>query len=146
MGLRAIRRAFLTPVNVVSLVLAKVESLAWAYLFVIAFSGWLARERPRFGRPLVALAAGIDLVFLLVLAVDGFVDLSGGGVLLLMLSWLGIAKWVLLLWAFALGLPSTAPAADPDEPDDGAYGRSTGSDDARFRSRLRPSSTCSVVA
>ncbi len=106
----------LTPINIVSLVLGKVTTLAWAYLFVIAFGGWLARERPRIGWLLVALAAIIDLIFLVVLAANGFVDLSGGGVLLLMLTWLGIARWVFLLAAFVLGLPSMEGVPVSDEP------------------------------
>ena len=110
-------RELLTPINVVSLVLAKIDALAWAYLLVIAFGGWLAGERPRIGWLLVALAAIIDLIFLLVLAANGLVDLSGGGFLLLMLSWLGIARWVFLLAAFALGLPSMEAVTVSDEPE-----------------------------
>ena len=48
---------------------------------------------------------------------NGFVDPSGGGVLLLMLSWLGVALWVFLLAAFALGLPSMEAATVTDEPE-----------------------------
>jgi hypothetical protein len=106
----------LTPVNVVSLVLAKIETLAWIYLLVIAFGGWLAGERPRIGWLLVALAAVIEVFFLLVLVVSGLVDLSQGGFFLRMLTWLGIAKFGFLLAAFALGLPSTAPVSPSDEP------------------------------
>ena len=71
---------FFTPINVVALILGKIDALAWAYLFVVAFGGWLAGERPRIGWLLVALAAIIDVFFLVVLAANGFVDLSGGGV------------------------------------------------------------------
>jgi hypothetical protein len=108
-------RELLTPVNIVSLVLDKIHTFAWAYLFVIAFGGWLAGERPRIGWLLVALASIIDLIFLVVLAANGFVDLSGGGVLLLTLSWLGTARWVFLLAAFVLGLPSMEVARVTDE-------------------------------
>ena len=113
-------REVLTPINIVSLVLATIDTLAWAYLFVIAFGGWLAGERARIGWLLVALAAIIDLIFLVVLAASGFVDLSGGGVFLIMLSWLGIARWVFLLTAFALGLPSMEGVPVSDEPVAGA--------------------------
>ena len=110
-------RELLTPINIVSLVLEGIDALAWAYLWVIAFGGWLAGERPRIGWLLVALAAIIDLIFLVVLAVNGFVDLSGGGVLLLMFSWLGIARWIFLLAAFVLGLPSMERATISDGPE-----------------------------
>lgn len=112
----ASRAEVLTPVNVLDLILAKIDTLAWAYLFVIAFGGWIAGERPRIGWLLVALGAVIDVIFLVVLVVSGLIDLSGGGFLLLMLTWLGIARWVFLLAAFALGLPSTEGATVSDEP------------------------------
>jgi hypothetical protein len=103
----------LTSVNVINLTIAIVKDLAWAYLFVIAFGGWLAGEQPRSGWLLVALAAIIEVTFLLVTAVGSLVDLSSGAFLLTFLSWLGIGRWVFLLTAFALGLPS----AVSDEPD-----------------------------
>jgi hypothetical protein len=87
--------------------------LAWIYLFAIAFRGWLARERPPIGWLLVALASVVEVFFLLVLVASGFVDLSQGGFFLSVLSWLGIARWVFLLAAFALGLPAPAATGDP---------------------------------
>ena len=103
----------LTPVNVVSLILAKIDTLAWLYLFVVALGGWLAGERPRIGWLLVTLAGVIEVFFQLVLVVSGFVDLSQGGFFLSLLTWLAVARFTFLLAAFALGLPSTATADPP---------------------------------
>ena len=108
--------AILTPINIVSLALSKIDALAWAYLFVVAFGGWLAGERPRIAWLLAALAAVVDVAFLIVLAASGFVDLSGAGSALLVLTWLGLAGWVFLLAAFVLGLPSMAPVSETDRP------------------------------
>jgi hypothetical protein len=106
----------LIPINLVSFVLAKVSTLAWSYLFVIALGGWLAGEQPRIGWPLAAVAASIDVVILLLFAVGGIMNLSEAGPIVnLIIGWLSIANWVLLLLAFATGLPSTAPV--PREPE-----------------------------
>ena len=108
--------SLLSPFNVVFFVLAKLNNLAWAYLFVIAFGGWLAGEQPRIGWLLAALAAGLDVALLLLLGLAGLVDIARAGQAVLeIIGWLGVANWVLLLLAFAVGLPSVAMAVDDPE-------------------------------
>jgi hypothetical protein len=112
----ASRAEVLTPANVLNLILGRIETLAWVFLLVIVVRGWLAGERPRIGWLLVALAAVIDVIFLVMFAMAGLVHISGSGLPLFLLTWLGVARWVLLLAAFASGLPSTAVGPVADEP------------------------------
>jgi hypothetical protein len=106
----------LTPVNVVNLMLAKIDTLAWIYLFVVAFGGWLAGERPRIGWLLVALAAGIEVALQVLIAGTWLTDVSAGGsVVLQIISLAAVTIWVLLLFAFVAGLPFMAPAAEGSE-------------------------------
>ena len=121
----------LTPINLASVVLAKINTLAWVYLFVIGLGGWLVGERPRIGWVLVAFAAAIEVIYLLVTAVGGLLDFSlASELLFLIVHWLGTARWILLLMAFAVGVPSTAP----DAVDDGSETRPTADPQAMTRS------------
>ena len=83
---------------------------------LIAFGGWLAGEQPRIGWLLAALAAGLDVALLLLLGLAGLVDIARAGPAVVeIIGWLGVANWVLLLLAFAVGLPSVAMAPQSSE-------------------------------
>ena len=98
----------LTPGNVVAIVLSAFVSLAWCYLFVIAFRGWRAGEQPRIGWLLVVVAAGISIAVRLLISVSGSLDMSQFGTIVLwVISVAFVSVWVLLLLAFLVGLPST---------------------------------------
>jgi len=105
-----------TPVNLVAIGLGMIVTLSWSYLFVITFGGWLAGEWPRIGWLLVALAAGMEVALPILLTVGRVVDVSQLGVVGLQIGGLlSVSNWVLLLLAFAVGIPSTEVSA-PDEP------------------------------
>ena len=113
---------------------------------VVAVSGWLAQEAPRSAWTLAAVGAGLLLIQALMAPFIGLLPLSQEG-LLGVFGLIGegvFVGWVLLVVALRAG--TAVDRIDPRRRDGRRYARSTGSDDARFRSRLRPSSTCSVVA
>ena len=93
-------------------------TLAWAYLFVVALSGWLAREEPSSGWGLAAVGAGLGLPLGLLAPVMEFVPapqelLIGAIDLLALVALIGL---VLLVVAFVMGLPSTESVADAPDP------------------------------
>jgi hypothetical protein len=107
----------LTPLNFASVALNFVTKLAWSYIFVITFGGWIARERPRIGWLLVAFAAGIEVALPVLFAVGGFAIWQASVVAAQIIGLISVSNWVLLLLAFMVGVPSTAEVAAPDEPD-----------------------------
>ncbi len=107
------------PVLIAGTVLVNLlATLAWAYLFVVALSGWLAREEPRVAWALAAVGAGLALTLRLVAPVMEFVpapqDLLIRAIDLLALG--ALIGFVLLVVAFAMGLPSTESVADAPDP------------------------------
>jgi heme A synthase len=108
-----------------TLVARFLRTLAFSYLVVITAVGWLAQEEPRSAWRLAAVGAGLLLFSVSMAPFIGLLPLSPEG-LLAAISPIqeGVfVGWVLLVAAFALGLPSTAPIPDdetatatPDRP------------------------------
>jgi len=91
------------------------RSLALAYLVVVSVRGWVAQEQPRAGWRVAALGAGFLLLELITpfigvlpLAQDGLVAAIG------LIADVALVGWILLVVAFALGLPSTVPIPDDE--------------------------------
>jgi hypothetical protein len=86
----------------------------------VAIDGWLADEQPRVAWGIAAVGAALHLVVALMVglsAVLGGLAGAGSEVVLAAVTVGSALAWLLLLLAFALGLPSTsAPAATPDPP------------------------------
>jgi hypothetical protein len=92
-------------------------TLAVAYLVVIAVVGWIEHESPRLGWGFAAIGAGLIVLQRLLASVIGVVPLSQD-LLLAVVGRVGEAAllgWVLLVVAFALGLPSTDGLTDDPE-------------------------------
>ena len=118
------------------LVLSLLVTLGWTYVTAVAIGGWLAGEGPRRAWGLAAL--GLLILFVVqsfgsVVTVLAIPDASNAALVITARRVVG------RLAAADRGLPAGAARRS-------SYGRSTGSDADRFRSRLRPSSTCSVDA
>jgi hypothetical protein len=90
--------------------------LALAYLVVVSLAGWLAQEGPRLAWRLAAIGATLLLLQALIAPFIGWLSLSQEGLLaVLRLVQEGVfVGWVLLVVAFALGLPSTASIPDDE--------------------------------
>jgi len=96
-----------------------VEALAWAYLFIVSVAGWRSGEAPRLGWALAALAAGLALLVDLLLPVIILLA-TPQEQLFRMIEAVGIASliaWMLLVVAFAAGLPSTDSVAGDGGPE-----------------------------
>ena len=125
-------------------VLSGLVTLGWAYVATVTVGGWMAGETPKRAWVLAALGASALLGLRLIFSVLGLVPLQADQqpVVFVIIPLVSYAGWLLLAAAFALGLPTLVVRRRGQR----SYGRSTGSDAARFRSRLSPSSTCSVDA
>lgn len=91
-----------------------IATLAWAYLFIVAVVGWRGGETPRLGWGLAALGAGLAVLVDLLLSVIVLLA-TPQEQLFRLFEAVGIASmitWVLLVAAFAVGLPSTESVAD----------------------------------
>ncbi len=108
-----------------SLIASFLRSLAFSYLLVALVAGWLAHEEPRSGWRLAAVGASLIWLQTLAMPFVGGLPLSQEG----LLAFIGLIAdgalvgWVLLVVAFALGLPSTGSIPDegpsvatPDRP------------------------------
>ena len=96
---------------VIGMVLTLVVTLAWAYLVSMTVGGWLAGEQPNRAWGLGALAA----TYLLAHRIYGQLVLWFGEAAFgasVVASYLSLVAWVLLLIAFALGMPTPRPADD----------------------------------
>ncbi len=128
----------------ISLVVSLLVTLAWAYLVTVTVGAWLSGEVPRRAWALAGIAT--TLLFAVRLAIGGrprdrgAVDHDRECRELRVAGRMGAAAGRVLAGFAVAGRGSGGNVRGR------AYGRSTGSDAARFRSRLRPSSTCSVVA
>ena len=92
---------------VLTIVLTLFGGLAWAYLAATTVGGWLARESPR---PAWALGA-IGISYLFAYRLFGDVSLWFGEAVFgfsQVLTYVSFAAWLLLLVAFAIGLPTPA--------------------------------------
>lgn len=91
--------------------------LAVAYLLLVTLTSWLGQEEPRVGWGLAALGSGLMLLNGLLTSVVGLLPVSQDVLLTVVGSMAdaGLVGWVLLIVAFALGLPSTVsvPTDDP---------------------------------
>jgi hypothetical protein len=106
-----------TPLLVVQLlvgvVLSGLETLAWAYVAVVAIGGWIAGDSPRRAWRLAAIGASALYGIRLIIPVLAFIPLDPTIVpLYLIIAFVSYAGWLLLAAAFVLGLP--APASTPD--------------------------------
>ncbi len=90
------------------------STVVWTYLLVVSLNGWLAGETPRFAWALAAIAAAL---FLLVRLANGVgaasVPDSVNMLLINLVGYGSVLAWLVLLAAFAVGLPG--PASDADE-------------------------------
>lgn len=94
----------------IGLILSLLVTLAWAYLASMTVGGWLAGETPNRAWGLGALA----VTYLLAYRIFGQLVLWFGEAarpVSVIASYVSLAAWVLLLIAFAIGLPSP-PAGD----------------------------------
>ena len=108
----------MTLVFVVGALLANLfRVLALSYLVVVSVSGWLAQEAPRSGWRLAAIGAGLLLLQALVVPLLSLVPLPQEDLFALfgIIADGVLVGWVLLVVAFALGLPSTESVVE-DEP------------------------------
>jgi hypothetical protein len=108
---------------VIGFVLSLLLTLAWAYVTAVAIGGWLTREGPR--RAWILAALGLSILFAVRLIASTVAALFLGEAFLTLLTVTTIASaaaWLLLLAAFALGLPAPPdgmgelerePTADP---------------------------------
>lgn len=100
----------LVPIAI-GFVLSIASSLAWLYLTVVIVNGWLAGEAP--GRAWLAAAIGVLLLFVSPLVVSVVLVLeTAGSPFLQVFNYATLAAWLLLLVAFALGLPSPSSTSD----------------------------------
>lgn len=95
----------------IGFVLSIASSLAWLYLTVVIVNGWLAGEAP--GRAWLAAAVGVLLLFVspLIASVVLVVE-AAGGPFVQVFNYATLVAWLLLLVAFALGLPSQISTSD----------------------------------
>lgn len=104
----------------IGVVLTLLVTLAWAYLASMTIGGWLAGEQPDRAWGVGALA----VTYLLAYRIFGQLVLwfgEGAYGVSVVASYLSLAAWILLLIAFAIGLPSppvtaAATAAPTDDP------------------------------
>jgi hypothetical protein len=94
---------------VIGFVLSLLLTLAWAYVTAVAIGGWLTREDPR--RAWILAALGLSILFAVRLIASTVTALFLGDAFLTLLTVTTIASaaaWLLLLVAFALGLPGSS--------------------------------------
>ncbi len=119
-----------------SAVLGVVRIVAWGYLAAMAWRGAFAGESPAGGWRLASIGSGAVILALVLIDLAEIVGYSDEG---LALSYITIAAYsignVLLLAAFAVGLPSLDELEDEDEDegeDDEDDGDEDDEDDARY--------------
>jgi hypothetical protein len=101
-----------TPFNAVAVVLGFLVTIAWAHLLVVAVGGWLAGERPRVGWLLVALGAIVEIALRVLISSGGLlVSPETSGSVVQLIGYASVASWLLLLLAFATGLPARPATA-----------------------------------
>jgi hypothetical protein len=101
---------------VASVVVGLASLLATSYLVAVALAGWLAGERPSIGWALAAASGSVTIAIVAAFALVSLIQPRDLGPLLTVFSIAIAASPVLLLVAFAIGLPSTEPDATPDPP------------------------------
>ena len=95
----------------IGFVLSIASNLAWLYLTAVILGGWLAGETP--GRAWLAAGIAVLMLFLspLVLGLV-FATTSGDSTLLSIFNFATLGAWLLLVVAFALGMPTPAGSSD----------------------------------
>ena len=128
----------------ISFVVSLLVTLAWAYLVTVTVGGWLSGDVPRRAWALAGIAT--TLLFAVRLAIGAVLGTGEPWITIVNRRELRVAGRMGAAVGRVLARFAVAARASRGYVRGRAYGRSTGSDAARFRSRLRPSSTCSVVA
>ena len=111
----------MTPVVLVQfglgIALSLASTIAWAYLAAVTVGGWVAREQPIRAWRLGALAVIILILTpLLTTSFAALVVYAGGpSGLTWIVGFVDAAAWVILLVAFALGLPTLPVASEDDD-------------------------------
>jgi hypothetical protein len=92
------------------------RTLAFSYLVVVSVGGWLAQEAPRSAWRLVAVGAGFLLFSASMAPFIGLLSLSQDGYLAVFafIQEGVVVAWVLMVAAFAVGLPSTESIPDDE--------------------------------
>lgn len=101
----------------IGLILTFLVTLAWAYLVSTTVGGWLAGEAPNGAWALGALAATILFAHRIFAQLIVWFGESAFGISQVA-GYISLVAWVLLLIAFAMGLPSPAPSAATGEDED----------------------------
>lgn len=100
----------------IGIVLSVLLTFAWVYLAAVTIGGWLARDEPRRAWICAGVAVALLFVSRLVVSAIGLIG-DGAFAIAVTATYVSMAGWLLLLLAFALGLPSR-PDDDPVEPTD----------------------------
>jgi hypothetical protein len=103
----------------IGLVLSLLHALVWSYVVAVAFGGWMAGEAPRLGWGLALLAGALGLALRILTAMLLVIGNLSGGLsqpALTAVGLLGTAGWVLLLAAFAAGLPAMDDPPEATRP------------------------------
>jgi hypothetical protein len=96
---------------VVGVILSGLETLAWAYVAVVAIGGWISGDSPRRAWGLAAIGASALYGLRLIVPVLGFIPFDPAAVpVYLIFAYVSYAGWLLLAAAFVLGLPTPASA------------------------------------
>lgn len=104
---------------VVGIILSVLVTLAWVYLVTVTVGGWLAREAPSRAWGLAALATSILFASRTVFTVLISVPVGGWGMTVLQIvGYASLVAWLILLAAFAAGMPSSPDAAEVEVTDD----------------------------
>ena len=116
----ALLQDYVEGISIVFVVGALLAHLFWtlalAYLFIVSMRGWLAQEAPRSGWRLAAVGGGLLLFHALAAPFLGLVPLPQEA-LLTIFGFMAdgvLVGWILLVVAFALGLPSTQSIRDDE--------------------------------
>jgi hypothetical protein len=102
---------------VIGVILSGLETLAWAYVAAVAIGGWISGDRPRRAWRLAAIGASALYVLRLIVPVLGFIPFDSAAVpVYLIFAYVSYVGWLVLVAAFALGLPEPASADSGPEP------------------------------
>jgi hypothetical protein len=100
----------------VGLILSGLETLAWAYVALVAIGAWISGDSPRRAWRLAAIGASALYGLRLIVPVMGFIPFDPAAVpVYLIFAYVSYAGWLLLAAAFVLGLPAP-DSADVPEP------------------------------
>jgi hypothetical protein len=97
-------------------ILSGLETLAWAYVAVVAIGGWISGDSPRRAWRLAAIGASALYGLRLIVPVLGFIPFDPAAVpVYLLFAFISYVGWLLLAAAFVFGLPAPAPTPDAVE-------------------------------